>query len=255
MYANDHNNIILHQIISEGGSISFREIVPYLDPSINREKILSLDSSGNLCWTSLPDPEPIQIPEFNVIEDGKIRDTQIFYENGRVGISRPPLLNYKFDIQVPQNTLMTALHIGDGTYGFSMGNGTTQGFIPEIIGMGSDENDAGLYFLGKAGNNLPSSVPLIIIDGRNPAHGPISNRPILGITSGDYNSYKVIVDHLGNVGLGKLPEIYKMEVDGIVQAEDFIIDNLSLRALINEVSEHQKEIDRLRNIIELLQQK
>jgi len=265
MYANENKNILLYQINSEGTDVSFKETIPIFDSSLFPQKILSIDSSGNIFWLNFPAfpetpqivqiPEIPEIPEFHVIEDDRIRETEIYYYNGRVGISRLPLLNYKFDIAVPQDTLMTAFHVGDGKHGFSMGNGTTQGFIPEIIGMGSDENDAGLYLLGKGGNNLPSSIPLIIIDGRNAAHEKLSNRPILGITSGDYLSYKLIVDHEGRVGVGKIPEIYKMEVVGAVQADDFIIDNLSVKSLMNEVNELQKEIDRLGNIIELLQQK
>jgi hypothetical protein len=256
MYDNEHNNILLHQINVEDRTISFKEIVPIFDPSAIPNHILSLDSSGNICWIKPTSNSEIQeIPEFSIIEDDRIKQTQIYYKDGRVGISRPPLLNYKFDIEVPQNTLMTAFHIGDGKHGFSMGNGTSQGFIPEIIGMGSDENDTGLYLLGKAGNNLSSAIPLIIIDGRNAAHEALSNRPIFGITSGDYLSYKLIVDHQGRLGLGKIPEIYKMEVEGVIEAHDFVVDNLSTKALMNEVRELKKEIDRIGNIVQILQQK
>jgi hypothetical protein len=248
MYANSHNNIILHQLRVDDGSISFMEVLPSFDASLIAERILSIDISGNLCW-SVPPIIP-EMEKMGIIEDDRIRDTSIFYENGRIGISRSPLFNYKFDIAVPQNTLLTAFHIGDGEYGFSMGNGTSQGFIPEIIGMGSDENDAGLYLLGKSGNNNPSDIPLVIIDGRNSSHEELSNRPILGITSGNYNSYKVIVDHEGKLGLGKIPQIYRMEVNGSVEADDFIIDKLSVKALIYEVRELQKEIDILKDIME-----
>ena len=250
-----NENIIFHQIKKDGEKFSFLEIVPSFseDPP---EKILSLDSNGSLSWNKLSDfpeiPEFPRIPEFEVIVDGRIKSTNIFYKDGRIGISRPPLHTYKFDIAVPENTLMTAFHVGDGSYGFSMGNGTSQGFIPEIIGMGSDENDAGLYFLGRSGNDLKSNIPLIVIDGRNNQNLSLKNRPILGITSGDYTQYKLLVDQEGKVGIGKIPEIYKLEVNGSIQADDVVIENLSIRALIDVIKEHQEEIDRLNNKIELL---
>ena len=259
MYEKENRNIILNQIIVEDNKLSFREVVPQFDPSLFPDKILSIDSSGNLLWVKFPPfpeiPQQQPIPEFHIVEDNRIKETDIFYKDGKVGISRIPLLNYKFDISIPKNTLMTGLHIGDGSFGFSMGNGTRDGFIPEIIGMGSDENDAGLYFLGKAGNNLSSDIPVIIVDARNASHEPITNRPIFGITSGDYLKYKLILDSEGRLGLGKYPEIYKMEVDGVVMAEDFLIGDLSLKALIDVVKEIQEEINTLKNRIKILEQK
>ena len=259
MEKNLKNNILFHQINYIEGKQSFMEIVPDCVDTIPAN-ILSLDSSGNLIWTKLPPfpeiPEFPEILDFEVVVDGKIKSTNIYYKDGRIGISRPPLHSYKFDIAVPENTLMTAFHVGDGKYGFSMGNGTSQGFIPEIIGMGSDENDAGLYFLGKTGNNEASNIPLIIFDGRNNQNKSLKNRPILGITSGDYKNYKLLLDQQGRLGIGTIPEIYKVEVGGSVKADDFIIDNLSLKALIDVIKEHQEEIDKLNKKIEgLLEQK
>jgi hypothetical protein len=253
----NNENILFHKINKNGENFSFLEIFPPFSES-NPENILSIDSSGNLSWNKFPSiPEPQKIPEipsFDVIVDDKIKSTNIFYKDGRIGISRPPLHSYKFDIAVPTNTLMTAFHVGDGSFGFSMGNGTTQGFIPEIIGMGSDENDAGLYLLGRSGNDLASNIPLIIIDGRNSQNKSLKNRPILGITSGDYSKYKFIIDQDGRVGLGKIPEIYSLEINGSLQADDVIIEGLSIRALIDVIQEHQNEIDKLKDKIELLLQ-
>lgn len=248
-------NILLHQIANEDGKTSFYEVIPGFS-SNDSEYLLSLDSSGNITWNTLPPfPEIPEIPEFNVVVDDKIQSTNIYYKDGRVGISRPPLKNYKFDIAVPENTLMTAFHVGDGKYGFSMGNGTAQGFIPEIIGMGSDENDAGLYFIGKAGNNKASNIPLIVMDGRSASHGELTNRPIFGVTNGSYDTYKFLIDQSGRIGIGKKPRIYTMEVEGSVEAQDFIIDGLSMKTLIEVISDQQEEIDILKNNIELLQQK
>ena len=251
-----NNNILLHQIKTGGSKTSFKEVVPSFSDQFP-DTVLSIDPSGNITWNTLPAypeiPEFPEIPDFEVIVDDKIKSTNIYYKDGRIGISRPPLKNYLFDIAVPENTLMTAFHVGDGSYGFSMGNGTAQGFIPEIIGMGSDENDAGLYFLGKSGNNKKSGIPLVVIDGRDSGHGPLVNRPILGVTSGDYSSYKFLVDQEGKVGIGKIPEVYNLEIFGAVQAEDFIIDNLSTKALFDLVKEHQREIDILKDTIAKLQ--
>ncbi len=248
-----NKNILLHQIVSEDGRTSFQEVIPVFS-SNDPNQILSIDPSGNLSWNHLPTlPEFPQIPDFHVIVDDKIDGTNIYYKDGRIGISRPPLKNYKFDIAVPENTLMTAFHVGDGKYGFSMGNGTAQGFIPEIIGMGSDENDAGLYFLGKAGNIKPSNIPLIVIDGRNASHQKLTNRPIFGVTSGSYDTYKFLIDQKGRVGIGKKPGVYSLEVEGSVEAKDFIIEGLSMKALIKVISDQQDEIDILQKKMRLLQ--
>ena len=133
-----------------------------------------------------------------------------------------------------------------------MGNGTHEGFIPEIIGMGSDENDAGLYFLGRAGNNLKSDIPLIIMDGRNSQNASLKNRPIFGITSGDYSNYQLIVDHQGRLGIGRILEIYKVEIEGSIKADDLVLDGLSVKALIDIIKEHQEEIDTLKDKVRTL---
>lgn len=183
-----------------------------------------------------------------VIVDNKIKDTNIFYKDDRVGIGRIPLHNYKFDIKVPENTLMTAFHVGDGKYGFSMGNGATQGFIPEIIGMGSGEKDAGLYFLGRAGNNVSSSIPLVIIDGRNYLNQTLTNRPIFGITNAQYDKYEFLIDQHGNIGIGKKPYIYKLDVNGSIRAADFILDSsVSMLEVIEIIIEQKNEIDRIKD--------
>ena len=124
-----------------------------------------------------------------------------------------------------------------------MGNGTNNGFLPEIIGMGYDEQDAGLYILGRAGNRKASDIPLIILDGRNSEDSYLTNRPVLGITSAKYDSYHLIVDHDGKIGIGKKPEIYKVEVDGEISASDFILAGSSIQALIGVIGEQQKAID------------
>jgi hypothetical protein len=134
----------------------------------------------------------------SLTQDGKIKGTDLFYERDSLGVGRKPLNNYKFDIAVPKNTLITAFHIGDGSAGFSMGNGTNNGFIPQIIGMGCDENDCGLYFIGRAGNNLSSETPLVVVDGRDLNDRSLTNRPIFGVSSGSYDDYKFLINHNGN---------------------------------------------------------
>ena len=157
----------------------------------------------------------------------------IYYDKGRIGLGRYPLFNYKVDLSVPKDTLLTAFHIGDGSFGFSMGNGTTQGFIPEIIGVGSDENDAGLYFIGISGNDVSSSIPLVIIDGRNTFGDRLTNRPIFGITSGNYNEYVLVVDAEGNI-----------EINGEVSVKSLKINGESVINIINNL---QDQINELKN--------
>jgi hypothetical protein len=233
MLHGDIGNIILHQI---DDNLSIKEVKPlHVDSSLN---ILSLNNKI-LEWVPY---------DTRVIIDDRLRDTNVYYLSDRVGLGRAPLHSYKFDIAVPENTLMTAFHVGDGSFGFSMGNGTSQGFIPEIIGMGSDENDAGLYFIGRAGNDLPSSIPLIIMDGRNKLNKTITNRPIFGVTNSQYDDYKFIIDQNGRVGIGKFPEIYKLEVDGKIRAADFILDSsISTKELVEIIIRQNNEIDILKN--------
>jgi hypothetical protein len=225
--ANNDKNILLNKMSYEGG-FHIEEFTPPIEKLKDYELKLTWDASGNIRWKS---DEELGL-RLAVIAD----DHSVYFDETRIGLGRKPLHNYKIDLSVPVDTRMTAFHIGDGTFGFSLGNGTTQGFIPEIVGMGASEEDAGLYFLGKTSSSLPSDVPLIIIDGRNADNTPLKNRPILGITNGNYFSYVVTVDSNGNVGIGKKPEIYKLEVNGIIRAEDMITNSsVSLKSLKDEI--------------------
>jgi len=267
LHQTDNGNIILHQIISDNSILSIQEIKPIkCDSSLNL--ILGLDNN-DIKW--IPKNEfkegfGIHISNIDgvikidssidnrVIIDDKIKDTNIYYNNERIGFGRPPMHSYKLDVAVPENTLMTAFHVGDGKYGFSMGNGTSNGFIPEIIGMGSDENDAGLYFIGRAGNEKSSDIPLIIIDGRNHLHQKSTNRPLFGVTNSDYNNYKFIIDQNGLVGIGKKSEIYKVEVNGSIKAKNFILDSsVSMNELIEIIIEQKTEIDQLKQRVNTIE--
>jgi len=263
----DDGNIILHQIIYDEEKLSIKEVKPLLpDSSIVQAltingKILTWSPYYNFNGTKniiLNNKDGIITIDASIdtrtIIDDKIKGTNIYYKDDRIGLGRGPMHSYKFDIAVPENTLMTAFHVGDGKYGFSMGNGTAQGFIPEIIGMGSDENDAGLYFIGRAGNDIASSIPLIIIDGRNYQHQKVTNRPILGVTNSQYDDYKFLIDQNGLVGIGKIPEIYKLEVEGAIKATDFILDSsISITELMEIIIEQKTEIDILKNKVTALE--
>ena len=246
----NYKKILFHESLSTAQKVRFHEIYPSIIENSPDPHLLVLNENKDLEWQSLIGKNDIYIylDEFsNLVVDcslnsnlntldssGRIKNTEIYNQSSRVGIGRKPLLNYKFDISIPKNKLQTAFHIGDGSYGFSMGNGTFDGFIPEIIGMGSDENDAGLYLIGKSGNDTSSNIPLIIIDGRNSKDSYLENRPILGITSFNYNDYKLVIDQFGCVGIGKFPEIYKLEVEGTVCAKDF--KQLSSKKYISNIN-------------------
>jgi len=226
MYQHDDKNLLLNQINrSDNKNLFLKETIPLFDDNRDTVKQLSRDIEGNIFWMTLDF-------SLNILTNNKFKDTNIYYDNGSVGLGRSPLFNYKFDIAVPKNTIMTALHIGDGSFGFSMGNGTTVGFVPEIIGMGSDENDAGLYFVGIAGNNTPSNIPLIILDGRNTYNNKLTNRPILGVTSANYDKYNLLLDAKGN-----------LIINGNLTIKDVIIQN---RSLINIIDKLEKEIEDLK---------
>jgi len=225
---NDNDgNIILHQLLSDGSLFEIKEIFPtYVNNDISQ---ILVKQGTIISWLSID-------LSLNLIVNNRFKDTNIYYDNGRIGVGRSPLYNYKVDIAVPKNTLTTALHIGDGSFGFSMGNGTSQGFVPEIIGVGSDENDAGLYFVGIAGNNKSSLTPLIVIDGRNVYNDKLSNRPIFGVTSANYDDYSMLLDSSNN-----------LSIKGNILAKDLLFEkNISLLEIIKEL---KKEIDYLKTKI------
>lgn len=120
-------------------------------------------------------------------------------DDGRLGIGRNPLYTYKMDINLPSNCVGSGLHIGNGVSGFTFGNGTSKGFVPQIIGVGGSEDDASLNFIGRSNNLIKSSVPLVVIDGRNSMNQVIVDRPLLGVTSADYKNYKFVVDYNGDI--------------------------------------------------------
>jgi hypothetical protein len=227
MLSHDHN-ILLNQIIVNASSFSFKEVIPFYKASTIQDQILTIHDGSKLLWS------PIDL-SLNIIINNRLKDTDIYYVDGRVGLGRSPLFNYRVDIAVPRDTLMTAFHIGDGSYGFSMGNGTTDGFISEIVGIGNNENDTGLYFVGIAGNNKSSDIPLIILDGRNTYNQKLSNRPIFGVTSGDYLNYAMLLDASNN-----------LKIRENIFASDVMLNNISLIKIIAEL---QEQIDDLRTKI------
>lgn len=224
---NNNKNIILNQIILDNSSLSFKEVIPkYYSSDVNQ--FLSIDHKGDIFWIEIDN-------SLNVIVNNKIKDTNIYYADGRIGVNRYPLFNYGVDIATPKNKVITALHIGDGSFGFSMGNGTNHGFVPEIIGIGSDEYDAGLYFVGIAGNDEGSNIPLIIIDGRNTYNEKLTNRPIFGVTSANYDDYSFLIDSSNN-----------LKVKGNVSATDIMLNNISLIKIIKAL---QEQIENLKTKI------
>jgi len=218
-----NKNIIITQIIGEDSSFYFKELIPFYNSG---QQVLTFD--GNTVKWDNP-----FILDTSIIINNNLKDTSIYIKDNRIGIGRLPLHNYKIDVAIPQNTLMTAFHIGDGSYGFSFGNGTREGFVPEIIGIGSNENDSGMYIIGIAGNNKTSNIPLIVFDGRNMYGKKITNRPILGITSADYNNYSIYVDSLEN-----------LHVKNNIYVSNIFLNNKSLINIINNL---QQQINELKN--------
>lgn len=251
----DNKNLLLNIINIDGsGNFKIDETVPKFTNDLEDIKFLSYHDKVN--WSSIKGSDKIIIktsPSGDLIIDVSLadpfQDTEMFFRDGQVGIGRLPLHKYKVDISVPENTLMTGFHIGDGVFGLSMGNATNNGFLPQIIGMGSDSDDAGLYLLGKVSVDEPSNIPAIIFDGRAINNQPLTNRPIFGITNGSYTDYKLIVDQNGNVGVGTQPGIYKMKIDGILRAKNIIVDSST------EILDLKKEIEDLKRRLDLLEQK
>lgn len=248
----DNKNILLNTIKVDG-SENFRIVEQVPQFSNDLEDIKFFTYNDEIRWSSIHGSEKIILkttPSGDITIDASLadpfEDTEMFFRDGQVGVGRIPLHKYKVDISVPVNTRMTGFHIGDGVFGLSMGNATDEGFLPQIIGMGSDSDDAGLYLLGKVSVDQQSNVPAIIFDGRAINNQPLTNRPIFGITNGTYTDYKLLVDQNGNVGVGTLPGIYKMKVDGVLKAENIIVDgSIDLK----------KEIEDLKRRLDLLEEK
>jgi len=213
----DHKNILFNQIDTTGKS-HFQELIPIL--SNEDEDIKFLSFGDDVQWSSIKGTKNIiisSLPNGDISLDLSLnvfQGTEMYFKDGQIGIGRLPLHQYKVDISVPVNTRMTALHIGDGVFGFSLGNATDAGFLPQIIGLGSDVDDAGLYFLGKTSSSEGSNTPAIIFDARDINNNALINRPIMGISSGSYSDYKMLMQANGD-----------LEINGNIKAINIIIDS------------------------------
>jgi len=218
-----NHNILFHQIQIDSAGKRIVEISP--DYFGLETKHLSIDVEGSLHWDT---PNPLDLK-------GRLRNTNLYFKDSNIGVGRSPNFNAKFDLEANVDQLETIIHIGDGSYGFSMGNGTSKGFIPEIIGMGADENDAGLYFMGKTKSDVSSNIPLVIVGGLSPK----GNRPILGITSSKYDEYEFLVDQQGMVHVNDIKingSITFKETLQIIQDQQQTINELVDR--VNEISKN-----------------
>jgi len=244
-----NKNLLLNQITNtENDKFSINEFIPPFSNNTPNIKFLTYDNS--IKWTSIEGSNNISIiknSNGDIIIDASIKnsleDTEVYFKDGQIGVGGLPLHSYKVDIRVPENTRTTAFHIGDGVYGFSMGNATDDGFLPQIVGIGSDKDDAGFYILGKAAFDTDSNIPAIILDGRNLDNSPLDHRPILGITSGSYTDYKVLVDASGHVGIGSPPGIYKLKVNGPIRSTTIVCDtSYGVINLINEINDLKERL-------------
>lgn len=252
----DSKNLLLNQISIDGNNVRINEVVPTF--SNDGEGIQFLSHDGEVKWSSIQGSQSIIITnsstgdikiDVSIAELGDpFEGTQMFFRDGQIGINRYPLYSYKFDIGVSVNMRTTALHIGDGLFGLSLGNATNEGFLPQIIGIGSDENDAGLYFIGKVIEGVDNSIPAIVFDARNANNEGVINRPILGIASGSYTDYKLLMNAQGNVGIGAEPGIYKLKVGGSIKTDNIIID--SSTEIINLINEIQSLRERIKTLEE-----
>ena len=234
-------NLILNQIIGEN-DFHIQELTPPLSNELFDIKYLTFGNEIN--WSSIKAGSDIYLTQNSsgdLIVDVSLdafSDTEMYFRNGQIGVGRYPLYSYKVDIAVPENTRMTALHIGDGISGFSLGNATDTGFLPQIIGIGSDGDDAGLYFLGKTIVDISSNIPLIVFDGRDLNNNALQNRPIMGISSGSYTDYKFLIDQTGNV-----------EISGNINA-----NNITILDSSNNIQDLRQEIEDLKARLSALEQ-
>jgi hypothetical protein len=240
----DHKNLLLNQL-DWAESKRVKELVPSFSNDDQDFKYLTLNrnTSDNIIWSSIKSSSSIVI---NSQQNGDItldvsldifESTNMHFSEGRIGIGRIPLHHYKVDIEVPVDTQMTALHIGDGTYGFSLGNAANTGFLPQIVGIGSALDDAGLYFLGKVNSQEASNIPALIFDARDINNSAINNRPIVGITTGEYSSYQLLVYPNGNLSVNG--EIYTKNIQYVDSSNNI----LNLRHEIEDLKRRIYELE------------
>ena len=103
------------------------------------------------------------------------------------------------------------IHIGDGTYGLFMGNGTGTGFSPIIQGIGNDTNDSGLQLSGALTNDTTDNIG-ILMDARTSADTAIANAKVLQLNN--YSTNLITVNANGNVGIGSTTPMEPLDVVG-----------------------------------------
>lgn len=207
------NNILLNVMYTENNNgYTLREYMPknYIE---NQEQFLGKDASGNIKWHTI------------LISNNDNNNENIFFDKNRIGIGRTPKFSYLIDIDCKSNENNTAVHIGDGTFGFSFGNATNEGFIPQIIGVGSKETNTSLYFLGISPNENESTVPLLVFDARNSFAKKVTNRPLVGFTSADYDNYSMLIDASNN-----------LIINGNLHCNDIIINGKSLNDMFKKLN-------------------
>lgn len=201
--------IFLFKSVSEDNRYFPTEDIVRNDNSTSFPKTLVLDENDNLQWKSVED-----IANSVGIKD----DGTLYIKENRIGIGRYPLHKYKLDISLSENKVETGMHIGDGVYGFSMGNGSSNGFIPQIIGMSMKEDEPALYFIGRTGdydNNFKNDTPIITFDCRNNINTNNINRPLFGIKINGKNTHEMLLDE-----------------NGILHVKDISINGVLLSSLI-----------------------
>ena len=142
--------------------------------------------------------------------------------NGNVGIGTAnPNAKLVVADAVDSGAFQTTFHIGDGTNGLSIGNGTGGGYIPWIGGTGFDTNDQGLVLTGQvtaANDGVGNTNPVIVIDGRRTSGGgAIVNRPILRVAN-DWAASLLEIAANGNVSIGTSNPTEKLIVNGRIRS-------------------------------------
>lgn len=186
------NKKFVFKRISDENPYFPEEVIIHKDNLLSYPKTLVLDENDNLMWQTIESKEDSC---YSINDDGAL-----YIKENRIGIGRYPLHKYKLDIALSENKVETGIHIGDGIYGFSMGNGSSNGFIPQIIGMSMKEDEPGLYFIGRTGdydNNIKSNVPIITFDCRNNINTNNINRPLFGIKLNGKKECEMLLDENG----------------------------------------------------------
>lgn len=139
--------------------------------------------------------------------------SDIYYTTGSVGIgtNAPSTKLHVYSV----NNGSEKIHIGNGTYGLFLTNGTNTGYVPAVQGVASDSDDSGLQIVGKLASDVSTNVGLLL-DARRNTNTALTAAKVLQLNN--YSTNLITVDFSGNVGIGITNPTEKLVVAGAIRS-------------------------------------